>query len=114
VAQRIAGFTADKIRYTTGGGANGLSAETLTYLSPLGPTLEILPVRADFLPSGAVYIVESGKIKLCSLGDGPEIKVKELPLDGDVVAKTLIKAYLTLELRALGHHAKVTGVTDSL
>lgn len=114
VAQRIANFNANKILMPAGGGINGLTAQNLFYHSPLGAVMKVVPVRPDFMPSGAVYIIDSSKVRLCPLGEGTELKVKELPLDGDVVAKTLIKFYGTLEVRALAFHGRVTNVLDSL
>lgn len=113
VAQRIAGFTADKIRYVAGGQAGGLGVSTLRYLSPLGYDLEIVPVRGDFLPSGNVFIVDTAKVSLAELAGG--IRMKELSIgSADIVANRLIKWYGTLELRALQHHAVISNVSDAL
>lgn len=110
VAYQIANFTADKIRVGAGGGAGGVDQGTLRYLSPFGNTLEVVPVRADFLPSGNVLVVEKEKIKLAFLSNGIEV----MPLASAVDAEQkLIKAYLTLEVRAVPHHAVITGVLDA-
>lgn len=111
VAYQIANFTADKIRFAgPGAGAGGVGAEGLRYLSPFGRSLDVVPVRADFLPSGNVLVVERGKVKLAFLSNGIEV----MPLASAVDAEQrLIKTYLTLETRALPHQAKITGVADA-
>jgi hypothetical protein len=50
---------------------------------------------------------------LCPL-DGVDLRIKDLAIDEDVVAKKLIKSYLTLELRGLTKHCRVTNVSDTL
>lgn len=113
VAQRIANFTADKVRYLAGGQVGGLGVSTLRYLSPLGYDLEIVPVRGDFLPSGKVFVVDTTKVALAELAGG--IRMKELSIgSADIVANRLIKWYGTLELRAKTHHAVITNVSDAL
>lgn len=109
VAYRIANFTADKIRYGAGGDAGGVGRAALHYLSPFGTALQVVPVRADFLPSGNVLVLDESKIKLAFLSNG--IEVLDLARANDAEEK-LIKAYLTLEVRAAAHHAKITGVLD--
>lgn len=109
VAYRIANFTANKIRYGAGGEAGGVGATALRYLSPFGTALDVVPVRADFLPSGNVLVLDESKIKLAFLSNG--IEVLDLARANDAEEK-LIKAYLTLEVRAASHHAKITGVLD--
>lgn len=113
VAQRIAGFTADRVRYLAGGQAGGLGVSTMRYLSPLGFDLEIVPVRGDFLPSGKVFVVDTAKVALAELAGG--IRMKELSIgSADIVANRLIKWYGTLELRAKTHHAVISNVSDAL
>lgn len=111
VAYQIASFTADKIRVGVGGAAGGVDAGTLRYLSPFGGSMEVIPVRADFLPSGNVLVLDSTKIKLGLLDGG--VKMMDLPLEGDLAGRKLIKIYPTLEVRALKHHGKLTGVLDA-
>ena len=110
VAYQIANFTADKIRYVAGGAAGGVDNGTLRYLSPFGNVLEVVPVRADFLPSGNILVVEESKVKLAFASNG--IEIDEIPVAADAESK-LVKAYLTLETRGLPHHAKITGVADA-
>lgn len=112
VAQRIANFNLDKIRFTQGGGAGGTQQGAFEYLSPFGATLQVVPVRQAFMPSGSILVLDSKKVKLSWLSNG--IEVKDLPIVLDEVGRKLIKAYLTLEVRALAHHAKITNVADSL
>jgi hypothetical protein len=110
VAYRIANFTADKVRYMTGGDAGGVGQAALRYLSPFGNLLEVVPVRADFLPSGYVFIIESGKIKLAPV-NGQELIIEPLAKSDDSDSR-LIKFYGTLEARLAQHHAVITNVID--
>lgn len=112
VCQRIANFTADKVRYVPGGGPGGLGKQSFQYLSPFGYDLEVIPVRSSFLPTGNVLVLDSSKISLAFLSNG--IEMKELAVSNDSVADRLIKAYLTLELRCPSHHARLTGVANAL
>jgi len=112
VAQRIANFTLDKVRFAPAGGPGGLGKQAFQYLSPFGYDLEVVPVRSSFLPTGNVLILDSSKIALAFLSTG--IEMKELAVSNDSVADRLIKAYLTLEFRAAPHHARLTGVQSAL
>jgi len=110
VAQRIANFTDDKIRFNgAGGGAGGVGAEGLRYLNPFGPSLDVIPVRSSFLPSGNVLVLDSSKIKLAFLSN--LIEILPLAITTDAESK-LLKAYLTLECRAVAHHALIKNVAD--
>jgi hypothetical protein len=110
VAYQIANFTTDKIRYAgPGTGAGGVGSEALRYLSPFGKTLEIVPVRSDFLASGNVLVLDDSKFKLAFASNG--IEIDDIPLAVDAKAK-LLKAYLTLETRGLQHAGRLTGVLD--
>jgi hypothetical protein len=112
VAQRIANFNTSKVLYPVGGAPGGQNESTFKYISPFGYSLDVVPIRPDFLPSGQVLVLTQDRIKLSWLSNGVEIK--DLPIVGDDVARKLIKAYLTLELRAYKHHAKITNVKDAL
>lgn len=114
VCQRIANFNQDKVRFVEGGGAGGTNKSTMRYLSPLGYDLEVVPVRGDFLPTGKVYVLDESQIKLVELG-GLGIRMKELSIgSADIVANRLLKAYLTMELRAKLYHSVISNVTDAL
>ena len=112
VAQRIANFTSDKVRFVPGGGPGGLGKQAFQYLSPFGYDLEVVPVRSSFLPTGNVLILDSSKISLAFLSNG--IEMKELAVSNDSVADRLIKAYLTLEFRCAPHHSKIQNVSAAL
>lgn len=112
VAQRIAGFTADRTRFTQGGGAGGQNQGAFRYLSPFGYELDVVPVRPDYLPSGTVYILDEKYIKFADLNGG--WKMKELAITTDVVADRLIKIYTTLEFKYKMAHSKVINVADVL
>ncbi len=114
VAQRIANFNADKIRFLPGGGPGGQGQGTFSYMSPFGYTLEVVPVRGDFLPSGKVYVLDESQIQVAELG-GLGIRMKELSIgSADIVANRLIKFYGTLELRAKPFHAVISNVANVL
>jgi hypothetical protein len=112
VAQRIVNFTADKLRFSPGGGPGGQNSGAMKYLSPFGYELDVVPVRGDYLPSGTVYILDEKYIKFADLNGG--WKMKELAITSDVVADRLIKIYTTLELKYKLAHSKVTGVSNVL
>jgi len=112
VAQRIAAFGQDQIRYAPGGGAGGQGQGTFKYLSPFGYELDVVPVRGDFLPSGTVYILDEKYIKFADLNGG--WKMKELAVTTDTVADRLIKIYTTLEFKHKLSHAKVVNVSNAL
>ena len=112
VAQRIAAFNADKVRFVEGSGAGGQNKGSFRYLSPFGYDLEVVPVRGDFLPSGTVYVLDEAQIKIADLRP---IHMKELSIGStDIVADRLIKCYSTLELRAKLHHCRITNVSNAL
>jgi hypothetical protein len=113
VAQRIANFTADKVRYMGAPNeAGGTKPGTLQYLSPFGAQLNVVPVRQAFIPSGSIYVMDSSKMGMAWLSQG--IEVMDVPITLDEVGRKLIKAYFTLEVRGYTHHAKITNVADSL
>ena len=112
VAQRIVNFTADKLRFSPGGGAGGQNSGAMKYLSPFGYELDVVPVRGDFLPSGTVYILDEKHIKFADLNGG--WKMKELAITTDVVADRLIKIYTTLELKYKMAHARISNVASTL
>jgi hypothetical protein len=112
VAQRIASFGEDKIRYVQGGGAGGQGQGSFKYLSPFGYELDVVPVRGDFLGSGSVYVLDEKYIKFADLNGG--WKMKELAVTGDVVADRLIKIYTTLEFKYKLAHSRISNVLSVL
>jgi hypothetical protein len=112
VAQRIAGFTSDRIRFAEGSGAGGQGSGAFKYMSPFGYELDVVPVRGDFLPTGTVYVLDEKYIKFADLNGG--WKMKELAVTTDTVADRLIKIYTTLELKYKLAHSRITGVSSVL
>lgn len=113
VAMTIAAFSDQKISYTinaneaprtVAGGA------VFKYLSPFGQIVDIVPVRADFLPSGKVVLLQESDVRICFASNG--IELMDIPISSDSQAK-LIKAYLTLEHRSEVHSCIISGVADA-
>lgn len=109
VAYQIANFTADKIRFAPGAGLGGVGAGALTYLSPFGSEIEVVPSRTAFLPSGSVFVLQKDQARIAFSSN--EIEVMDLATTNDGQQK-LIKSYFTLEMRALPHHGVITNVSD--
>lgn len=65
VAQRIVNFANNKIAMTNPRTAeNGLGMGAMTYLSPFGQPLTVVPVIDAYIPSGKVYVVDIDKMKI--------------------------------------------------
>lgn len=112
VCQRITNFTADKIRYLPGGGVGGTGVQGMRYVSPLGYDLEVVPVRAEFLPTGQVLVLTMDQLALAEVTNS--IEFKDLAVSNDSVADLLIKWYGTLEFRVPQHSALISGVANTL
>lgn len=114
VAIQIANFSEGKVQYVVNVNEDAVlhgGHKVMKYLSPLGTVMDVIPVRDEFLPSGNVVILQEEDLKKGWLSD--DIMVEDIQLGKDNMAK-LLKAYLTLEMRAPKHHALIYNVDETV
>lgn len=63
-AQRIARFTSDSVQQQLASAQNGVGASALTYLSPFGRAVQIVPIYDEFIPTGSVYVLDMEKLTI--------------------------------------------------
>lgn len=113
VCQRIANFVQNRVHYNDNRGDGGISKRAFTYLSPFGVDIMVVPVRPEFIPSGAVYCLDMEYLKMRYAGSSVLMNT-DLGEINDGKA-TLLKSYFGLELKAKNlYHIKITGVANSL
>ena len=111
VAYRIASFNQTNIRVPAGSAPGGVTSESLGYYSTMGNMMEVVPVRPDLLASGNVVILTAPFLQVLHATDNL-IDIEEIPANEADVLSIRMKSYLTLEMRNLQAHARLTGVTS--
>lgn len=112
-AQRIARFTDSSVQQQLRTANNGVGASALTYLSPFGQAVEVVPVYDEFLPTGSVYVMDINKVKIRHT-ENALVNLEELGLI--VHGKAMIYfAFFGLQVvGATKYHRVITNCADTL
>lgn len=113
VAQRIANFSEDRIRYNnTTNAEGGIGMSAFRYNSPFGYSINVVAVRTSFIPTGKVYVIDSSLVRMRYSG-ADVIQSQKLPESNDGSA-ILMKSYFGIEISQKADHIVITGLTESI
>lgn len=113
VCARIANFAKNRIQYfNTVEAENGIGQKGFMYNTPFGYTINVNPVRTDFLPATTAFVLDMSLVTLRHSGDAV-VQSQALPVVNDGQA-ILFKSYFGLELKNKAKHRTITGITEAL